>query len=361
MMIMEAYLPQCLPIELNNDQHIKLLRRVVEVTRILERLRQKLEESPSRGDLFSLFSYFESVQSTKIEGTKTTFDELAEYEMTKKKTLDLIETSNYNDAINHGVKVVMDKNLISLDLICELHKIVLNDSRGANKNPGCFRKSQNWIGDTKNINSISYVPPIADEVPKLMDNFESFINSNKDFDPLIAAGIMHAQFETIHPFSDGNGRVGRLLIPLYFLKNRVCGHEIIFISDELERSKYKYYTLLNGLRSDSPQWFDWLTFFLDSVEKQALKYLEKLKCVSDTIEKYLGDNKIQTSAVAQKILFFCVSYPICNSAKIAEELQVGLNTVNRWLKYFVEINMLYTDSKQRHKIYRFYEILDCIR
>lgn len=358
--MLKAYLPQQLPICLDDKEHIKLLRQTNGVTRILETLHQKFESNPARSNLFSLFSFFESVQSTKIEGTKTTFDEFVESEITKKKTSDLIETTNYNEAINYGIDVVTRENKITMELICKLHEIVLNDSRGANKSPGCFRSNQNWIGDTKNVKSISYVPPEAKYVPELMENLVDFINSN-DHDPLIAAGIIHAQFETVHPFSDGNGRVGRLLIPLYLLKHKVCGNDIVFISDELERNKYKYYSLLNGLRSDKPEWFEWLTFFLNSVEKQARKYLDKINSVIDVIEKYISDDKVSTSAVAQKILFFCVRYPITSSARISETCDIGLNTVNRWLRYFTDSKMLYTDSKQRHKIYRFYEVLDCIR
>lgn len=359
--MLEAYLPQVLPIKLDDKEHIQLLRQTISVTRALEALHQKFENSLARGNLFSMFSFFESVKSTRIEGTKTTFDEVMEAEVTKKKSLDLIETTNYNKAIQYGRKRVMEEDAITLDLICELHKLVLKSSRGANKNPGNFRENQNWIGDTKNYKSISYVPPAPEEVPLLMKNLEVFINENKDFEPLIAAGIIHAQFETIHPFSDGNGRVGRLLIPLYLLKNKVCGNDIVFISDELEKNKYKYYSLLNAVRLDKPQWSDWLTFFLTSIEKQAEKYLEKLDQIDEVVEKYINDDKIGKSTVAQQVLFSCVRDPITTSSKIAEINGIALNSANKWLRYFVDKKMLYTDSKQRNKIYRFYEVLDAIR
>ena len=177
----------------------------------------------------------------------------------------------------------------------------------------------------------------------------------------MAIGIIHAQFETIHPFADGNGRVGRILIPLYLLKHNVCGNFDIFISDELEKNKYKYYTLLNNIRKDRPEWYEWLDFFLSSIENQALRYIEKTDKIVEIYSKYINDKNIENSAIAQKILITSMQNIIFNSSLIAEATDVSLATVNKWLKYFVDIKMLYTDSKQRHKVYRFYELLDAIR
>lgn len=326
--MLKAYSPRLLPIELDPQEHIKLLRQTISVTKKITSLHEKFKSSPASGELFSLFSYFESIKSTIIEGTKTTFDEVMESKITKKKTLDIIEATNYHRAIGYGQSKVAREKFISLACICNLHKIVLKNSRGENKNPGCFREKQNWIGDNSNVKSISYVPPKADEVASLMKNLEEFINHNDSFEPLIAAGIMHAQFESIHPFLDGNGRVGRLLIPLYLLKNNVCGGDIIFVSDELEKNKLKYYSLLNGVRGENPQWFEWLSFFLTSVEKQVDKYLIKLDEIDEIVNKYMNEEKINKSVIARKVLLYCVSDPVINSTKIAESSGIALNSVN---------------------------------
>lgn len=354
---MQPFSPEKLPIILKDKEHIALLKQVISTSKALEVLNQNILHLPVNEHLFSVFSIIEAVQSTKIEGTKTSFDEIMEAQVTKKETLDVIEANNYNKALQYGIRQILEnKNSITNRMIKNLHKMVLKNSRGANRDPGNFRRIQNWIGDSK---SKSYIPPTADKVPTLMSNLEKFINNN-DFEPLIAAGIIHAQFETIHPFLDGNGRVGRLLIPLYLLMHNVCGNNTIFVSDELEKNKYKYYSLLNSLRNGEPQWYEWLSFFLTSIKEQAEKYLDKVDGIEQVILKYFEDEKIKKSTSAQKVLFVCVAKPITNSTTIALQSDLSLNTVNRWLKYFVDKKMLYTDSKVRNKIYVFSEVRDIV-
>lgn len=359
--LIKPFFPQLLPVNISVEQHLKLMRKVVETTRILGDLKSKIDSIPTQ--LFTSFSLMESVQSTRIEGTQATFDDVMEADVTQKTSFDIVEVRNYFNAINYGMEyVIRDDNPITSRLIRELHSIVLKNSRGSNRAPGEFRRTQNWIGsDPHNMKTASYVPPIASEVPGLISNLEKFINENNDYDPLIAAGIIHAQFETIHPFLDGNGRVGRLLIILFLLKKNVCGDQPIFVSEELEKNKYKYYSLLNDLRNDKPNWYDWLTFFLDSVARQSEKYLSRATRVEELILKYVNIDEVKASGTAISILYACFAEPITNSSKIAKKTGKSINTVNRWLKYFVEIKMLYTDDKKRHKVYRFYELLDILR
>ncbi|NCU39985.1 Fic family protein [Candidatus Falkowbacteria bacterium] len=356
--MLKTFMPSLLPIQIDAQEHIKLLRHTIRVSRTLERLCQNVKISPVRSDLLSVFSLIEAVKSNSIEGTQTTFDEMMEAEVTKKFSNEKIEVSNYDRALNYGRKQIIE-NKVEIDnkMLCEIHKIILEGSRGEKKNPGKFRNKQNWIKDSQNI---MYIPPEAKYIDELMNNLIDFINYN-DYEPLMAIGIIHAQFETIHPFADGNGRVGRILIPLYLLKHNVCGNFDIFISDELEKNKYKYYTLLNNIRKDRPEWYEWLDFFLSSIENQALRYIEKTDKIVEIYSKYINDKNIENSAIAQKILITSMQNIIFNSSLIAEATDVSLATVNKWLKYFVDIKMLYTDSKQRHKVYRFYELLDAIR
>lgn len=359
--MVNPFFPQLLPIEIQEKDHNKLLRKAISVHLALNTLYHKMNQIPT--NLFSTFLLLESVQSTRIEGTQATFDDVMESEVTTKSNLDIIEVTNYLKAIHFGKRqIIEENNPITTRLIKEMHRIVLSKSRGANRAPGEFRKIQNWIGpDPHNIKTASYVPPNAASIPDLISNLEKFINENDEFDPLIAAGILHAQFETIHPFLDGNGRVGRLLIVLYLLKKKVCGDHIIFVSEELERNKYKYYSLLNGLRTETPNWYEWLLFFLDSIEKQADKYLIKASKIDEIFKKYCQDDKIKKSTTALRILYSCFEEPITSSTNISKKTGISITTVNSWLKYFVEIKILYTDDKKRHKIYRFYEILDIIR
>lgn len=359
-MLKQGYIPAELPIVLKPDEHIKLLNQIIHTTKALERIRSEFKYSPARRDIISLFSLIESVQSTKIEGTKTTFDEFVESEINKKNNSALQETTNYKRAMEHGYIAVKNTGEINLNLIKDIHKIVLKDARGEKKQPGEFRKTANWIGSNSNPKDISYIPPEAEHVPRLMQNLENFINKN-DFQPLIAAAIIHAQFESIHPFKDGNGRVGRILIALYFMKHRVCGDEAIFISDELEKNKFKYYALLNATREDEPKWFDWISFFIDSVENQAKKYESKVDKINNIIDDCYKDEKISQNGIAKNLIIALAAFPITNSSRLSALCGLSLTTVNKWLKYFVEKKILYPDGKQRNTTYRFYEVLDVIR
>ena len=269
---------------------------------------------------------------------------------------------------------------ITEELICKSHEILIKNSRGSDQESGRYRSVQNWLAahdddvvtesneTTKGnisitIKNASYIPPEPELVPKLMENLVEYMNQT-DINPLIAVGIIHGQFETIHPFVDGNGRVGRILIPLYLLKRNVCGHNRIFISEELERNKYKYYALLNGLREDSPNWYDWLEFFITCIEKQANSYSKKADEVDLLIKKYY-DSDVAKSAAGLKILHFCFQNPIFNSTSISKQVGLSVNTVNKWITYFIENKMLYPKPKfegqKRGTTYYFYDLLDILR
>lgn len=357
--VMPFDLPK-LPITLSAEEHLDLMRVVVRANKSLNILHALKEIIPT--DLFSVFTLTESVQSTRIEGTQATFDEVMEVESTNKHgSVDVQEVRNYRDALNFGVnKIMTQDHPITLSFIKDLHKIILNNSRGASRAPGEFRRMQNWIGGD-DIKNASYIPPIASNVTDLMGNLEIFLNEpNDEFDPLIMAGIMHAQFESIHPFLDGNGRVGRLLITLFLLKEKVCGDSIIFVSEELERNKFKYYSLLNDLRTDDPKWYEWLKFFLDSVDLQARKYIKTAEMVKNLIGKLLQDEKVSKSTTAQNMILFIFSHPVFTAKSMGGALEVTNATVNRWLKYFVSKKIIYPDDSKRNIVYRNYDLIDIL-
>lgn len=350
-----------LPISLSAEEHLDLMRVVVRAHNSLNTLNGLRKIIPT--DLFSVFTLTESVQSTRIEGTQATFDEVMEVEATNQDgSVDVQEVRNYRDALNFGVdKIINQDHPITISLIKELHKIILNNSRGAGRAPGEFRRMQNWIGGD-DIKKASYVPPIASKVMELMGNLEVFLNEpNGEFDPLIMAGIMHAQFESIHPFLDGNGRVGRLLITLFLLKKGVCDNSIIFVSEELERNKFKYYSLLNNLRTGKPEWYEWLKFFLVSVDAQAKKYIKTAEGVQDLLSSLWKDEKISTNATAQKILVFSFSHPVFTAKNIEEALGITNATANRWLKYFTSKKIVYPNDNKRNVVYRNYDLIDILR
>ncbi|MBI9071402.1 MAG: Fic family protein [Melioribacteraceae bacterium] len=233
----------------------------------------------------------EAVVSSKIEGTKTNIEEALadEKDVIPEKRNDWLEVNNYVNAINSAIESL--KTLpISNRLIKETHRILLSEGRGDNKTPGEFRKSQNWIGGTT-LKDAVFIPPAHEELPDLLSDFERFINNEELSIPhLVKIAIAHYQFETIHPFLDGNGRIGRLLITLYFVANGIMEKPLLYLSDFFEKNKTLYYDNLTFVRTrnDLAQWIKYfLTGIIATSEKavNSLKEIVELKAELET--KYI--------------------------------------------------------------------------
>jgi Fic family protein len=267
--IVRAFVPQPLPpnppIEL-----LPLLRRLGDAERALGRLDGITVLLP-RQELF-LYMYVrkEAVLSSQIEGTQSTLTDLLRYETAAKagKPIDDVrEVSNYVDAMMFGLERLASLPL-SLRLIREMHGRLLQSGRGASKLPGEFRRSQNWIGGTRPGNAL-YVPPPANELSACLDSFEAFMHEEDSQLPtLIKAGLLHVQFETIHPFLDGNGRIGRLLITLFLCHHGILRQPLLYLSLYLKAHRATYYRLLQEVR-EANAWETWLDFFLSGVAETA--------------------------------------------------------------------------------------------
>jgi Fic family protein len=220
-----------------------------------------------------LYSYIrkEAVLSSQIEGTQSSLSDLLLYELEEQPGVpmaDVIEVSNYVAALDHGLERLRSGGLpISNRLLCEIHGILLARGRGSGKRPGEFRTSQNWLGGTRPGNAV-YVPPPHQLVPDCMAELERFIHGDSALSVLVRAALAHVQFETIHPFLDGNGRVGRLLITLFLCDARVLNEPLLYLSLWLKENRAKYYELLDGVRRDG-NWEAWLEFFLEGVQLTA--------------------------------------------------------------------------------------------
>jgi Fic family protein len=224
-----------------------------------------------RQELF-LYMYVrkEAVLSSQIEGTQSTLSDLLRFETEAQAGQpidDIREVSNYVDAMMYGLER-LDKLPLSLRLIREMHERLMQGARGETKNPGEFRRSQNWIGGTRPGNAV-YVPPPVNELERCLDEFERFLHENASrLPPLIKAGLIHVQFESIHPFLDGNGRIGRLLVTLYLCVNDVLRKPLLYLSLYLKTHRTTYYRLLQEVR-ERGAWEAWLEFFLDGIAETA--------------------------------------------------------------------------------------------
>lgn len=215
----------------------------------------------------------EAVLSSQIEGTQSSLSDLLLFEIDESPGVpvdDVIEVSGYVAAMEHGLERLRDGFPLSLRLIREIHGILRQNGRGSGTTPGEFRRSQNWIGGTRPGNAL-FVPPPHDQVPELMGRLELFLHDESHGLPiLIKAGLAHVQFETIHPFLDGNGRLGRLLITFLLCANGVLSEPLLYLSLYLKTRRNEYYDLLQRVRTQGA-WEDWLEFFLDGVTETAMQ------------------------------------------------------------------------------------------
>ncbi|MDG1509145.1 MAG: Fic family protein [Flavobacteriaceae bacterium] len=284
----------------------------------------------------------EATKSSRIEGTKTNMEEalVKEEDINPEKRDDWAEVQNNIKAINTSIEE-LEKLPISNRLIRNTHKIILSGVRGKHKIPGEFRRSQNWIGAT--LKDAIFIPPHHTEVLDLMSDLEKFINNEENHIPhLIKIAIAHYQFETIHPFLDGNGRLGRLLITLYLVSNDVLKKPSLYLSDFFEKNKGYYYDNLMTVRLTS-NLTQWVKFFLVGVietSKESIQVFKDIIKLNNNIETErlpkLG-SKIENGQLLMKQLF---QIPITDSKQVSDLLNISASTANRLIKDLIDLEIL---------------------
>lgn len=284
----------------------------------------------------------EATTSSRIEGTKTNMEEalIKEEDINPVKRNDWAEVQNYIKAIKVSIEE-LQKLPISNRLMKNTHKILLSGVRGKHKIPGEFRTSQNWIGAT--LKDAIFIPPHHTEIMELMSDLEKFINDDEHQIPhLIKIAITHYQFETIHPFLDGNGRLGRLLITLYLVSNNVLIKPSLYLSDFFEKNKSYYYDNLMTVRLTS-NIIQWIKFFLVGVIEtskgsiQVFKDIIALKNIIETEKLPKLGSKIEN---AQKLIIYLYQLPIIDSKQVSELLEVSASTANRLIKELIKLEIL---------------------
>jgi len=307
-----------------------------------------------------LYSYVrkEAVLSSQIEGTQSSLSDLLLFENEKAPGVpldDVQEVSNYVAAFEHGMKRLQDGFPISLRLVRELHDILLSKGRGSRKQPGEFRTSQNWIGGTRPGNA-RFVPPPADAVIPCLDALEKFLhNQPEKTSPLLKAGLAHVQFETIHPFLDGNGRVGRLLITLLLCAEGVLREPLLYLSLFFKQHRSLYYDLLNQTR-ETGDWETWLLFFFEGVAvtgnqafDTAMRLLELFKSDAERI-KQIG--RAAPSALALHRHF--QSHPVGSVRAAKELLGLSIPTLHASAKHLVRLGILHeVPSRGKTQLYAY--------
>jgi Fic family protein len=307
----------------------------------------------------------EATQSSRIEGTRTTLDEavLEIRDIDPEKRDDWQEVQNYIEAMNYSIARLTDLPL-SNRLIRETHKILLKGVRGKNKMPGEFRTSQNWIGGST-LKDARFVPPHPSLVPELMGDLEKFLNNNDIHVPhLIRIGMAHYQFEAIHPFLDGNGRIGRLLITLYLVSHKVLRKPTLYISDFIEKNRSYYYDNLTSV-SELNQIVHWLKFFLVGITEtaeQAIDTLNKILALRDKVENKTIINLGKRVPNAKALLIYLYSKPVLSVNDVLNGLKVTKQTANTLIHDFENLGILKEKTGfKRNRIFVFEEYLNLFK
>jgi len=294
----------------------------------------------------------EAVLSSRIEGTQASLEDVLAHEAQPKRHTerydDIQEVRNYQHALDVAI-ALLEKYPLSLNVVREIHRVLMAGVRGGFFSPGRFRTERVWIGRKgSTIETASYVPPKPQHLPTLLDNWERYLHT-QERDDLVQAAIMHAQFEKIHPFLDGNGRVGRILIPLFLYEKGVLSRPTLYVSAFFEHHRHTYYQRLNALTSTGEgAWNKWIAFFLEALESQANESAERVRAVNALYEELKARIVQHTrSPYAVPILDYTFHQPIFSVPQMAEALGVKSGVLSRVVNQLVELGVVEKTEAQR--------------
>ena len=338
---MNPCIPDLLPIETLKWE--KYVRYVGQANAELARFDGILQAIINPAVLLSPLSTKEAVLSSKIEGTQATLEEVLTFEakpdLKSDKVDDIYEILNYRKAMAYAIDWLSDRN-ITLSMLKQTHALLLDSVRGQNKTPGQFRTIQNWIGSQGTpIEEAKFVPPDPLIIISSLENLEKYFTYD-EVDPLVQMAIIHAQFEIIHPFLDGNGRLGRMLIPTFLYQKKVISSPMFYISEFLEENREEYALRLNRITLDK-DWDGWVLFFLNAIIEQAKRNASKAKSILDLYEK---KKKIITdithSQYAINIVDTLFKMPLFNTSDFVKESKIPTASAKRYINILIEKNIL---------------------
>lgn len=345
-----AFLPEPLPPDPPIDIDDEMLVRLSAADRALGRLDGATEVLPNPNLFVAMYVRREAVLSSQIEGTQASLVDVLEYEVDatrKGLPADVTEVVNHVRAMNYGLNK-LETLPLSLRLIREIHEQLLANVRGAHRTPGEFRTSQNWIGPPGcTLQEATFVPPPPAEVLNVMGHLERFLNSPGNIPILIAVGLAHAQFETIHPFLDGNGRIGRLLITFLLCEREVLRRPLLYLSHYLRKHRSEYYELLQTIR-DAADWETWIKFFLSGVAEVANEATETARRILQLREEhrhFVSETIGTTNAL--RLLELLYERPIVTARLVRDELEVSPPTANSLVNEFAKVGLLTETTGQR--------------
>lgn len=338
---MEPYEAQPLPI--TGLDYQRLFGLVGEANAELARYDGLLQGIVNPAVLLSPLTTQEAVLSSKIEGTQATLDEVLEHDagmkMDEEKNKDIQEIVNYRRALSFA-KELLEERPITLSIVREMHKVLLDSVRGQDKSPGEFRTDQNWIGKKGSpIENATFVPPSPLQMPIYLDQWAQYVQGD-DIDVLLQMAVVHAQFELIHPFKDGNGRIGRLLIPLFLFQKNILASPMFYLSAYLESNREEYYACLRSISQEN-DWNGWVAFFLRAILVQAKENSTKVKAMMELYDSMKEKIvKITHSQHSIQILDAFFDRPIFRTSDFVRATQIPKQTAMPLLRQIKEAGLL---------------------
>ena len=353
-------LPPEPPIEMSNE----MIAKLVDANRKLATLDGLSSRIPNMDLFVSMYVRKEALLSSQIEGTQCTLDDILNPFAEENTNLNVSDVVNYIRAEEFAINRLQTLPLCNR-LIKETHAVLMEGVRGQEKNPGEFRYSQNWIGGQgSTLRNARYIPPNPEDMINAMSDLEKYMNGEDSLDPLIQAALIHYQFETTHPFLDGNGRVGRLLITLFLMEKRILSTPSLYISYFLKMNRIEYYDRMTQVRKTG-DYEQWILFFLQALSdsaEDAIQTIDELtKIHNRNAQKFENMTKRQ-QANAMNFLIYLEKNPIIDIQKTAAALNLSYNTVAKSVALFVDNGILQqTEKSGRSKIYSYVDYLAVLR
>lgn len=349
----KAFIPNPFPPKGGFGFDAAIIKKSTEATRLLGKLDGITKLLPDADFFLLMYLRKDAASSSQIEGTMATMVDAIEAEVSSRTDIpeDVDDILHYIKALNYGIKrVTRDDFPISLRFICELHEQLMRQARSTHHAyPGEFRRSQNWIGGT-NPSNARFVPPPVDEMTQALNDLESFIHATDSDLDIIKAGLIHAQFETIHPFTDGNGRTGRMLISFYLWKAGLLEKPVLFLSSFFKKHQQTYYEKLSGYHSEAGEAAEWMDFFLDGVieiAQEAIRIVEKTTVLRERdMRKIQGLGK-RAAESACAVLPKLYAQPIVNVSVVQGWTGFTRAGAQRVIDRFIDMDILSPKDKDK--------------
>lgn len=353
-------LPPDPPIELT-PQFLSLLIEANRKVAFLDAISDKI---PNLNLFLSMYIRKEALVSSQIEGTQCSLDDILDPNIKENANLDVGEVINYIAATDYAIKR-LDELPLCMRLLKETHAILIKNARGNDKTPGEFRTTQNWIGGYgSTLKNARYIPPNVEDMNLSLDSLEKYMNSDDMLDPLIQAALIHYQFETIHPFLDGNGRIGRLLITLFLIQKKIISKPVLYISCFLKINRIEYYDRLSEVRRKG-NYEQWVQFFLQMILETANDAIESINSLELLHKKNLAlleNIPLRTRENALKLFEYVEAKAIIDTTKTAHDLNLSYNTTAKNIEILCNLKILNPSTKSgKASLFSYTEYLDILR